>query len=999
MRNKYLQLSSALVFCAMFILGACSEKKSTVSSNKTYTYDNLDGVYAAAAKQNQGAQGADSYPAVMVETENGATVPMKMTALRVDVQVIGNIATTTMYMQFYNTMDQVIEGHMYFPLLEGQTISRFAMDVNGKMRDGVTVEKERGRRGFESVTRRQIDPGLIEWTKGNNFKARIYPIPSRGTKQIIVAYDQELAPVAAGYQYRLPLNFEGEIPKFRAQARVYQQDLAPIMDGNELEKFKFQKDNKDFAGGVIFKDYEANKPFVFTIPKKENFRDVLISKVDENSAYFIANVKPTIQPRPRKIPNKIGLVWDVSNSSTGRNELKELKILKDYFARIKSTEVELIAFSNEIQETKKFKIVNGDSKELINYLIDITHDGGTQLGSVNLASYKNDLFILSSDGISNIGEKNIGLGRSPVLVLNSNVVADHSYLKNVAYKSGGEYINSTYLSSDESVDLMLNESVKFISSVNENGLVKETYPSGLTQVNGSMTLAGQLVWSQSDLDINFGYGNEISETITVSLDDESSVNSELMKKIWAQKKLAELDMNYIQNKDEITTLGKQHSIVTRNTSLIVLDRIEDYKAFGITPPKEVQAEIEYFNEDEFFPEEDNPETYSHKEQVVASFENKLDLWKKDFDKDAVAYNNAENSTDNVQSGRNGATSMSLFNFGTKFKAAASGNGGASALERDYDNLSYSEEAPVIPSSGTIELKPGDSKRSYMRLIKSAKDEDLYNTYLEVKKEFGSIPSYYVDVAALMSKRGQAKEAIRVLSNLAELELENSELLRVLGKELEELREIELAISIYSDILEIRGEEPQSYRDLALLKAKNGDYQEAADLLATVITGDWDARFTGIESIAISDINAINKKAGGNLNLNIDSRLQQNMDCDIRVVLTWDADNTDVDLWVTDSRGERCHAGHMKTAVGGVLSNNYVGGYGPEEFWAKDAVSGKYKIQAKFNGKLPQRIAGPVSVNAKIYTDFGRDNEQMKEVTVRIEKRNEVISLGEIDITN
>ena len=35
---------------------------------------------------------------------------------------------------------------------------------------------------------------------------------------------------------------------------------------------------------------------------------------------------------------------------------------------------------------------------------------------------------------------------------------------------------------------------------------------------------------------------------------------------------------------------------------------------------------------------------------------------------------------------------------------------------------------------------------------------------------------------------------------------------------------------------------------------------------------------------------------------IDPRLRKNLDLDVRVVMTWDADMTDVDLWVTDATG-------------------------------------------------------------------------------------------------
>lgn len=56
----------------------------------------------------------------------------------------------------------------------------------------------------------------------------------------------------------------------------------------------------------------------------------------------------------------------------------------------------------------------------------------------------------------------------------------------------------------------------------------------------------------------------------------------------------------------------------------------------------------------------------------------------------------------------------------------------------------------------------------------------------------------------------------------------------------------------SDFL-CRKEEPQAFRDLALVLIKRGrkqDLQRALGLLTEVVQGDWDIRFTQIEVIAL-----------------------------------------------------------------------------------------------------------------------------------------------------
>ena len=95
-------------------------------------------------------------------------------------------------MKFYNGLDRILEGELTFPLGQGQSVSRFAMDINKKLREAVVVEKELARVAYESTIRQNIDPGLLEKTEGNNYKARVYPIAPKTYKHIVITYEEEL---------------------------------------------------------------------------------------------------------------------------------------------------------------------------------------------------------------------------------------------------------------------------------------------------------------------------------------------------------------------------------------------------------------------------------------------------------------------------------------------------------------------------------------------------------------------------------------------------------------------------------------------------------------------------------------------------------------------------------------------------------------------------------------------------------------------------------------
>ena len=134
-----------------------------------------------------------------------------ITSLDIKVEVVGNIATTTYDMLFYNPTNTVLEGELNFPLGEGQDVSRLALDVNGKLREAVVVEKEQGRVAFEAVVRRGVDPILLEKGTGNNYKARIYPIFAKKHKRIVLAHEQELILSDGAHYFQLPLGFKKDL--------------------------------------------------------------------------------------------------------------------------------------------------------------------------------------------------------------------------------------------------------------------------------------------------------------------------------------------------------------------------------------------------------------------------------------------------------------------------------------------------------------------------------------------------------------------------------------------------------------------------------------------------------------------------------------------------------------------------------------------------------------------------------------------------------------------
>src|SRR5258705_4731487 len=160
---------------------------------------------AEVKKTHQISPMPSAIPRLNIINDTSASA-LKISALDINTVVAANIATTSFDLRFYNPNDRILEGEFEFPLADGQHITRYALDMNGSLREGVVVEKTKARVAFENTVRRKIDPGLVEKTKGNNFRTRVYPIPAKGYRRILIEAEQILEQKSnKDLLYQLPL--------------------------------------------------------------------------------------------------------------------------------------------------------------------------------------------------------------------------------------------------------------------------------------------------------------------------------------------------------------------------------------------------------------------------------------------------------------------------------------------------------------------------------------------------------------------------------------------------------------------------------------------------------------------------------------------------------------------------------------------------------------------------------------------------------------------------
>lgn len=124
---------------------------------------------------------------------------LKLVKLQARAVVNDPLAFTELHLSFENPLDRVIEGQFRITLPQGAALSRFAMKVDGRWQEGEVVERQAARRAYEDFLHRRQDPALLEQSGGNEFSARVFPIPARGVKELVLSYSHELVQRTADY--------------------------------------------------------------------------------------------------------------------------------------------------------------------------------------------------------------------------------------------------------------------------------------------------------------------------------------------------------------------------------------------------------------------------------------------------------------------------------------------------------------------------------------------------------------------------------------------------------------------------------------------------------------------------------------------------------------------------------------------------------------------------------------------------------------------------------
>ena len=843
---------------------------------------------------------------------------------------------------FTNPNARQMAGELEFPIPDGAHVCAYALEVNGTLVPGVVCEKEKARVAFENEVRKGVDPGLVEQVKGNIWKTRIFPL----------------------------------VPHTPRQAEV--EFVAPKTDAAAVSETVYERDGEDVFAARATMDEAAP------------------ATIAQQIAGF---AKGTI-------------VWDASLSaqpfaSAWRKKLEALP---------EKGEWALVVFNNSVTA---YAQTYGFTKEsLLKKIDEIVYDGGTDIADT--------LRYLSS---ATLARKDFPL---PALLFTDEI--DTLGLEKPDYESIPELV----IASRDDAPARPVEVRKLAPD--------ETPPEGAAVKEGRLLATVWAARRMNDLAAQADARKDeflaLGRRYGVAGPGLSLIVLETLEQ-WLEHKI-----------EPPANLAIHAEWVKRRAAE------DDPIAAKKAQAEHEQQLLHYWEERVKWWKDPKPPKSTPKSGLFDAVARAVGLGASRRDaaaavnaEDVACCEEAALEEDGVMAAATSASARYV-------RAAASAPGvmaAASAplaIESAAANSQLSTLNSQLPVAVT--LKAWDPKTPYLDALKAAAKEDAYKVYLKERETYGSSPAFYIDCAGWFYKAGRPFEADRILTNLAEFKLEDAALWRTMGWRAREAGSYDLAVLAFRKVLAMRGEEAQSRRDLALVlmeQAKavlcDGDWARARekDAQAIALRNCYDPSDTPENRLkarlefargrleeamrlfadAAFNVNARRSGRRGNdfqvsvlaleeLNGLIawvndvkwpdgvkpavpafDAAYRRDLPVKLRIVMSWDADETDIDLHVLEPNGEEAFYGHRRTAEGGFVSEDVTTGYGPEEYLKKELESGVYKVLTNYFASHQTALTGPATVTATVYTDWGTAAEKRQVLTLRLDKPKDKQLIGEVKL--
>ena len=424
---------------------------------------------------------------------------------------------------------------------------------------------------FEEVARRGVDPGLLEQTAGNQFRLRVYPLPPGGSRRVQLVIREPLAFAGQSWQWTLPLQFAAGAAS--VELKVHAPDAATA----GTAPFRISAGQLQWQG----KGAQLPKQLQWNLPAARHAQVQVAPWQDGH--YLLAQLPVAASSTPRTLPSEIGLLWDGSGSAGQRDRTREFALLDRYFAALGDGTVALTVLRDRAEPVRRFRIRAGNWNELRAALQAVRPDGASALAQWQSQPGVKE-YLLVSDGLLTYGPEQLpamALDQRLFAVSSAGARTDAVRLRGWTEARGGRFV-----ALGEDVDAAAREllSSPLDVQVDAGRGVQDVVIDRRSEAQGWLWLHARLAADSVRMRVRVGGGEWQALPAT-----QKSNDGELLAGLWAQARLQQLAADRRGNREAMQRLSQQFGLVGPDTSLIVLETLEDYLRYAIRPSGTLRA--------------------------------------------------------------------------------------------------------------------------------------------------------------------------------------------------------------------------------------------------------------------------------------------------------------------------------------------------------------------------------------------------------------------------
>jgi tetratricopeptide (TPR) repeat protein len=838
------------------------------------------------------------------------------------------------------------------------------------MVDGVLAPRRKATLAYEARVRAGVDPGLAQVTRTNAFRTQVFPIfPDKG-RTIRLSF---VTPLVAGQNFALPLNTAEPIKALSLHVRVSGRQTPPRLVGPDGFNLHWTPTTAGFEARVQASNVSLSGAIEIEPPAAPP--TVSMTRHKNGDVFFeINDVAPALNDRALN-PRRLRVYWDHSLSRRDDNLALEREFLRRYVETVSPGIVDLVFFSDHGPELQTLEAPSMGER-LDDVLRTVTYAGATSLEDVVDAPLPTaEACFFFSDGTVSIDSYTVERVHCPIFAVSTAADADRGFLSVLAKRSAGAYFDLAALGIDAVLGRLTGKSPRVVSVTTPEGRAIDyaVLPAEAEhfRIVGPAPVSGDIV-------VTLASGTKRIRAYATSRKASIPMH-DAMGALWAADRAAELGATDRPDTDAIVALSRRYSVTTDAAVFIVLETGYDYAYAGIEPPPSIgERELAHYRQTVAAYQNDKRKEQGERlDDVIKRWAREKRWWRTDFSKPLPP-----------------------------------------DIE-DYDGLpdtvlitgSLVRGRPGDASDITISIEPWNPDRPYLAALDTAAPDDFMSVYREQEAAFGSLPAFYLDVAEYLYRHDRADDAIDVALNALELPTANTATMSILAERLLKYGEERRALWLLERIAYLEPDRPQPLRALALAlmqradrkegipivaAARRKDYSRALDLLNEIVTRTWDGYNDELDLVALMEANRIIPRLSqlGVTKVPLDPRLVAPLDVDLRAVLEWDTDASDVDLWIDEPNGTRAKWSRSRTSIGGRINNHTSWGYGPEEYLLRRAPAGTYAVRVDVWWSDSLNPNGPINVRVHLFRDYNRATEAVETLELELKRKPALPGEGE-----